>query len=360
MAPELKLPVMSQWALGIERQLPARTTLAAFYMGSHTSNVLRSRNINAPICPEQANCINSPRPDPTLGNVFQYEATGSQDQNRLMINIRSAFRPGMNLFANYTLGFVNGDSDGSGTFPGYSYDLGDEYGRASFDVRHNFVIGGNFSFPWSVSVSPFIVASSGRPFNITRGIDTNGDLLFTERPTFLELGRACLQRNLSTSYCDVSGEDPAAIIPRNYGDAPGFFSVNLRLSKNFGFGSTAQTAAAPQGAGGQQGAGGFGGGRGNRGGGRGPGGGGGGRGGGGGGFFGGNEVRRPYNLNLGISFNNLFNTVNYGLPIGNISSGRFGQSTSTTGGFNFGGGGGGGGGGGSANRRIELQARFSW
>jgi len=64
---------------------------------------------------------------------------------------------------------------------------------------------------------------------------------------------------------------------------------------------------------------------------------------------------------LGVNFNNLFNTVNLGTPIGNISSGRFGQSTSISGGFGgFGPGGGGGGGGGVANRRIELQARFSW
>jgi hypothetical protein len=289
----------------------------------------------------------------------------------------------MNLFANYTLGFVNGDSDGSGTFPAYSYDLGSEYGRASFDIRHNFVIGGNFNLGWGVAASPFIIASSGRPFNIIRGVDPNGDLLFTERPTFAELAQVCVQRNLThKTYCDVAGEDPTAIIPRNYGDGPGFFSVNLRLSKNFGFGSSPQTAAAPQGGGqqaaGQAGGGDFsGGGRGGRGGGGGGGrggaggggrgGGGGGRGAGGGGggggaLFGGPEVRRPYNLNLGISFNNLFNTVNYGQPIGNITSGRFGQSTSTTGGFNFGGvgGGGGGGGSGSANRRIELQARFSW
>ena len=243
-APELKIPVMSQWALGVERQLPARTTIGAFYIGSHTSNVLRSRNINAPVCPLQTNCINAPRPDPTLGNMFQYESTGSLDQNRLNINVRSAFRPGMNLFANYTLGFVNGDSDGSGTFPAYSYDLDSEFGRASFDVRHNFIIGGNFNLGWGISASPFIVASSGRPFNIIRGVDPNGDLLFTERPTFGQLAQVCVERNLTDkTYCDVAGEDPTAIIPRNYGDGPGFFSVNLRLGKNFGFGGSPQATA---------------------------------------------------------------------------------------------------------------------
>ncbi|HRK51353.1 MAG TPA: hypothetical protein PLN05_13060, partial [Pyrinomonadaceae bacterium] len=74
------------------------------------------------------------------------------------------------------------------------------------------------------------------------------------------------------------------------------------------------------------------------------------------GGMGGGDGRKPYNLNIGVFFNNLFNNVNFGNPVGNLSSGRFGQSTSTQGGF----GGFGGFGGGSANRRIELSARFSW
>jgi hypothetical protein len=366
---DLKIPVMMQWAFGVERQLPARTTLAAFYIGSRTNNVLRTRNINAPVCALElqtvANgCLGAARPDPTAGDIFEYESSGTLDQNRLNINVRSAFRQGFNLFANYSLGFARGDSDGAGSNPFYAYDLTTEFGRSSFDVRHNFVMGGNFTLPWEISVSPFIIASSGRPFNITLGRDNNGDTLFTERPTFGQLAQACADRGLVTTYCDVAGEDPNKIIPRNYGDGPGYFSVNLRLAKNFGFGKSPQTAAAPQG--GQQRAGapaggGMGGGgrRGGGGGGRGAGGGGRGPGGGGGGMFGGPEVRRPYNLNLGISFNNLFNTVNFGNPVGNISSFRFGQSTTTSGGFG-GFGPGGGGGGGSANRRIELQARFSW
>ncbi len=158
-------------------------------------------------------------------------------------------------------------------------------------------------------------------------------------------------------------EDPNSIIPRNYGQSPSSFTVNLRMGKNFGFGKSPQASATRDGAGGNRGAGGGGGGP-MGGGGGGPmgGGGGGGRMGMGGFGGGGGDARKPYNLNLGINFNNLFNTVNLGTPIGNLSSSRFGQSTSTGGGFGgFGfGGGGGGGGSSSANRRIELQARFSW
>ena len=73
------------------------------------------------------------------------------------------------------------------------------------------------------------------------------------------------------------------------------------------------------------------------------------------GMFGGGDDRKPYNLNLSVNFNNLLNNVNFNTPVGSLSSGRFGQSTNIAGGY-----GGFGGGGGTANRRIELQARFSW
>ncbi|MCA1589399.1 MAG: TonB-dependent receptor [Acidobacteria bacterium] len=196
---DLKIPLTTQWAIGIERQLPYRATIGAFYIGSRTQNALRSRNINAPICPNglltATTCVGASRPDPAQPNIFQYESTGVINQNRLNVNVRSALTNGISLFANYTYGFARGDSDGAGSFPAYSYDLDGEYGRSLFDIRHNFVIGGNFSMPWGISVSPFITANSGRAFNITRGVDVNGDLLFTERPTFIDVANRCAVLN---------------------------------------------------------------------------------------------------------------------------------------------------------------------
>lgn len=350
-AEDLQSPYTIQTALGVERQLPSRTTLSVFYIGARTLHLLRARNINAPICPLQINCNNAPRPNPAAGNIYQYESSGVLNQNQVIVNLRSTPIIGFTIFGNYRLGYASGDSDGAGSFPAYSYDLSGEYGRSSFDIRHNLTVGGNFTMPWGISVSPFIIANSGRPFNITRGVDLNGDSLFTERPTFGQLSARCNQLGLVNSYCNIGDEDPNAIIPRNYAQGPTFFSVNLRIGKNFGFGGSGETAArndgGQPGAGGGQG-GGIPGGRGGR------GGGGGGRGGFGG--FGGGGERSRYNLNVGLNFNNLFNNVNYGTPVGNLTSSRFGESTSIAGGF----GGFGGGGGGAANRRIELQMRFSW
>ncbi len=343
---ELKSPRTYQVAVGMERQLPMRTTLSLFYIGARTDNVLRSRNINAPICPDQIGCLNAPRPDPTGGNVYQYESTGRSTQNQMIINFRSNFNPRVSLWGNYRLGYAKSDSDGSGSFPSYSYDLSDEYGRSSFDTRHNIVMGGNITLPWQISMSPFINFNSGRPFNFTRGQDLNGDSIFNERPTFGELGARCTELGLNNSFCDIAGQDTNSIIPRNFGNGPKFFAVNMRFSKNFGFGSSPEPAASTTG-GGAPGAGGIPVGRGGR-------GGGGGRGGMGG--FGGGE-RKPYNLNIGLNVNNIFNTVNFNPPVSNLASNRFGQYTSTAGGW---GGWGGGGGGSSANRSVTLQARFSW
>ena len=360
---DLQSPTIYQVALGVERQLPARTTLSLFYIGSRTQNVLRSRNINAPVCPPlPASCVNGVRPDPASGNINQYESSGVLNQNQLVVNFRTLFSQKFSMFGNYRLGYASGNSDGAGSFPAYTYDLTDEYGRSSFDIRHNFVIGGNITLPWNISVNPFIIASSGRPFNIILGQDLNSDGQFTERPTFARLAAKCASPGFDYSFCDTSGEDLNAFVPRNYGRSPGYFAVNVRLGRNFGFGKSPQTVAS-RGTGDAVPASG---GRGGRGGGAGAGGGGGRGGFGGGGFGGGGfggDVRKPYNLNLGINFNNIFNRVNFGTPVGNISSDRFGQSTSTSGGFGgFGGGGGGGGfgGGGGANRRVELSARFSW
>ena len=118
----------------------------------------------------------------------------------------------------------------------------------------------------------------GTSFNITSGLDSNGDGIFTERPTFGVLQNRCSELGLTASYCSIGSNDPNAIIPRNWGQSPSYFSVNLRVGKTIGFGKSAGSQTAANGAanGGQAPVG-FGGGRGPGGGGRGGRGGGGGR-----------------------------------------------------------------------------------
>ncbi len=352
-SPELRSPYTLQAAAGVERQLPFNSTLSISYIHARTRRLLRSRNINAP--------LNGVRPDPSAGNILQYESTGRFDQNQLVFNFRTNISDGISVFANYAFGKARSDSDGAGTFPANSYDLSGEYGDAALDIRHRFAVGGSFEIPFGITVSPFITYRSGVPFNITTGIDSNADSLFTERPAFAtDLDRICdfgTPDNPILRPCVVRTEfgdfdrQPIAgqtIIPRNYGRGPDFFSTNLRLSKEFGFGGKGNggSAAASSDRGGGQGGSRRGGGINSP------------FGGGGGGQSRGNDDddESPYKIEFSVAITNLFNRTNGGTPIGNLGSVFFGRSVSSAGGSGFGGGGGSS----AGNRRIEFEIEFSF
>ena len=378
----LQAPYTLQGVMSVERQLPYNFTLAASYINVRTLHVLRTRPLNAPLPgtfiaddPDSgvrplvcADFIPTEINPSTRCNIFAYESSGRYNQNQFIVNLASRLpRNWGNLNVSYVLMKANSDADGSGSFPANPYDLSTEYGRASGDVRHRVWIHGTLRAPWGISLNPFIVVQSGRPFNITLGRDINGDTLNTERPALAPAGADCLDVNIR---CTPFGNfkrsfDPGDVmIPRNFGEGPGSTSVNLRVSKTWSFGSEAATADQRnnrqdgQRNEGQQRAimGGMGGGRGPGGpGGGGPGGGGGGRGGfGGGGFGGGGGGNGRYNLTFSLNFQNLLNHANLNNPVGNLGSRLFGQSTSTTGFGGFG----------NAsqayNRRIDASLRFSF
>ena len=248
---------------------------------------------------------------------------------------------GFSVFANFGGGRGKTDTDCifgtiANCFPADSYDVSDEYSRVSFIPTGSFFAGGTMILPkLKVNFNPFIVYSTGRPFNIITGRDTNGDGLFTERPAFAtaQTDPANLRQTRIGDF-DLSPAPGQELIPRNYGMGPGFFSVNMGISRSFAFGNVsapagvAKPAAAPAGAPAQAG--------GNR-----P----------------GNAPapEKRYTLTLSVNIQNLLNHTNLTNPIGNLSSPQFGQSISTAGGF-----GGPGGSSAAGNRRMQVQIRFGF
>jgi len=383
LAPDIQVPYTMQSVISVEHQLPKNFTLAVSYINARTLHVLRVRNINTPLpgTYNPADRNSGVRPFGNGRNIFQYESSGHFNQNQFIVNVTHRFSRSATLSAFYVLGKANSDTDGVGTNPANPYDLSIEYGRAAQDVRHRFVANGSFRTFWGVMLNPFVIVSSGRPFNITLGrTDLNGDTVFTERPRFAtDLTKPTVVITKWGAF-DLDPHGAGAIIPRNFGEGPSQLNTNLRISKTFGFGremsSSARNRGGQQGQRGQQGQAGRGGdgspgGPGNQGrmggmmmggggpGGGGPRGGGGGeRGGFGGGGFGGGggESGRRYNLTVSINFQNLLNHANLANPTGNLSSTFFGISNSTSGGF----GGFGGGGNLAYNRRIDASVRFSF
>ncbi|MDT5120718.1 MAG: hypothetical protein QOC96_200 [Acidobacteriota bacterium] len=350
-ANNLEAPYSLLGAVNIERQLPHKFTLFGVFFTYRTRHALVLRDINAPL-PGTPNV----RPNAAFANIFQWESSGVVNMTQLNIGIRNQLSKSLSIFANYVTGTVKGNTDCFFGFqvncsPSNSYNLNADYGRLSFFPRHSFFLGGTLGIPkLKIALNPFIIARTGNFFNITTGIDSNGDRLFLDRPAFAT--SATRPQDLRvTRYgsFDINPQPGEQIIPRNYAEGPGFFSVNLGVSRTIGFGEM-PGATAPAGApqGGRRGAGGVN---------VGP------RGGdkqhGGGATAvgpGGAGAEKRYNLTFSVNFQNLFNRTNLAPPVGNLSSALFGQSLSTLGGF----GDNGGGNASVANRRITAGVRFSF
>ena len=351
LANDLKSPYDLNGSLTVEQQLPKGVAGTFTYNFSRGINQFRTRNINAP---QFINGVLTPR-NPALGVVLQTESSALNENNRFIFQLNRRMGKVM-AFGSYTLGWSKSNGDGT---PADSFNLLSEWGRSSFDRRHNFSVGSFVTLPKNFRLNFTAFASSGSPFNITTGSDDNRDGLVSDRP--LDVNGNPLQRNanlpasfyVSRSFdreiCPpgASCTDPNdpkkrinLVTLRKYmqdnfpngvrAQSPGVFDVSASLNKTIGFGKPKNNVAQTSGQPGGGDRGGRGGGPGGGGGGRGGGGGPGGGGGGGGpmmmGMGGGSETSR-YTLTFSVNASNIFNRVNYGGYSGTLGSSFFGRSS---------------------------------
>ena len=346
-----------QTSVGLDRQVTKSVKISAVYLNGRGTHLSRSRDINAPI-----------------GGLYPYgdsqlryltESTGFSRTNQIQISPSVNYKK-LFLFGFYALSYGKTDAEGQAADP---YNVRQEWGPSSFgDVRHRMVVGTSLPLPWKISVSPFLTASSGAPYNITTGRDTNGDSITMERPSIVALGAGqCTGSNYYyTASFGCFNLNPAAgtSIGRNYARGPGAFTMSMRLMRTWTIGGHGEAAAGGMmmggpGGGGPPPGGGMGGGGGMRGGGGPP---------PGGGMMTGpppgmmgsqgaaQATSRRYTITLSLNASNALNHVNWAAPSGDLGSPFFGQYRSLAGGF----GPMGGSGTGTYNRKVDVQVRFSF
>ncbi len=351
--PSFHSPYTGQAGLGIERQLNKGSSATVTYL--HSFGVHQLVTINA----NQLDSDGTYPLDPSGGYLYEFfpEAVFKQDQ--LITSVNARVNKNLSLVGFYTLGFAHSDG-GAGSNASNAYNLSQDYGPATFVSRNQVFTMANYSGPWGLRFNPFLIAQSGKPFDIDLPSDplNNFNNQRPGRATATQCQTDTTGRYIATNRfgCLDSRPTPGeALVPANMGTGPAAIAVNLRISRGFGFGpETGNSAAAQGGDGGHGDGGGPGGGRrgGPPGGGLGPGGLGGGGGRGMGGMFGGGGATgRKYSLTFSVQALNLFNNINYGGPNGVLGSRKFDQSTTLAGGiFSTG----------SAARRIFAQATFSF
>ncbi len=182
--PNLRVPSIMQTGMSVERQLTKNANLSVTYLTSRGVHQFFTENINSPVCAAiPCDASVAPRPLGGSDNIYQYQSEGIFKQNQLIINSSIRMGTKLSLFGYYTLNYANSDTGtGASSFPSSANNISLDYGRSAFDIRHRVFFGGTIGLPYAFRLSPFLMASSGTPYNITTGQDLNGDSIFNDRP----------------------------------------------------------------------------------------------------------------------------------------------------------------------------------
>ena len=198
---QARIPYTVQYSLGVERQVTAKSTLSATYVGFRGVDLFRSLDGNAPPPPDYL-----ARPDSALGQEREMQSEGYQKSNALEVIFRgkpSKFFTGQ---VQYTLSKTYNDTSGINYFPASSYAPSAEWSRSDDDRRHKFDLLGSVPASRYFTVGVALSLYSAKPVTITTGSDNNRDGITNDRPVG---------------------------VPRNSLPGPGLIGVDVNVSHDF-------------------------------------------------------------------------------------------------------------------------------
>ncbi len=205
-AGSIDLPVIHQASIGFEKPLTPWADFRTDYMWTRGFNTLRSVNVNAP--------IDGGRPDPSFGNITEIQSTGERAMDRFTVALNARYMPrriiGMVM---YQLASARNFADAPTLVPSDSTNPDADWGPAANDVRHRVFFNLNTPIARGVRMGLNVQGASALPYNITTGLDTNGDSVFNDR-------------------------EPG--VKRNSGRGAAQWTANLRINKSIGLGGLRQ------------------------------------------------------------------------------------------------------------------------
>jgi hypothetical protein len=285
--PNFRAPMMQDYSLGIQVQLPADTVLDFGYSGARGLHLIRQRSINqagiaSPTSPIRGETINTlanvglrvPFQGWDPGNLVQFASAGASWYNALLVGLNKRFSRGLQAQISYTfsrnlttdpltsVGQTGGFSNGDQNIPGL------RYGPDFFVREHRFFANWDYQFPgprdltsvrgqmfggWRLTgVATF---QSGHKLLVL--FNPNGRNVFGQGADRASLSGGCKPGHYLTpgsvasnlnSYINAScfsepavfgADDPNALGFGNSGvgifDGPGQNNFDLSLSKKFAF-----------------------------------------------------------------------------------------------------------------------------
>jgi Carboxypeptidase regulatory-like domain len=258
--PNHHTPYTMQYLFNIQRQFGANWSVEAGYLGSVSHHLYGFWNQNEGIpSPNGLAATHLPFGDFTY--IQSVEDMGNAEYNSLALKVSKRFSAGMSLIAAYTYGKSIDDTSairiqGYDTlFPQNSYCIRCERGPSSFDTRHRLVVSPLYELPIGKgkplninnSVANGIIGGwqvggifslqSGVPQNITVSGDNSNTQSGYDRPDSTGISSSLSNPTPNGWYNPLAFKVAAAgqfgNVGRDTALAPGIFSINAELHKNF-------------------------------------------------------------------------------------------------------------------------------
>jgi hypothetical protein len=274
--PNLKVAYAHNFNLATEYQVSRNTVFTLGYSGSLGVHLYTMLDINQPGIGTGTSlaAIQPRRPfNAAFGGVAainQVSSPGNSNYHSVQTSLKTSGYHGLTGQISYTLGHSLDNTSGfRSTGPINSYNLGQDYGNASFDVRHTMNAYVVYEAPQIVHALPvltkgwqvngFVTAFTGSPLNITVG-DNTGTGQGKDRASWKNNNFGAEYKNGNTSIQQISGRKAIQyytafaqspfVIPvgnatsgtataasygnmrRNQLRGPGFFTVDTSVVKN--------------------------------------------------------------------------------------------------------------------------------
>jgi hypothetical protein len=171
-----RIPYNLQYSIGIERQVTAKTTASAVYIGNRGIDLFRSLDANAPV---NGSVV---RPNSALGQDRQIQSEGYLKGNALELTYRGKVNKYFSGQIQYTLSRTDNNTSGITFFPANSYSPTADWGRSDNDRLHKFDLLASTQPTRFFTLGVALSLYSGKPVNITTGADDNHDGIINDRP----------------------------------------------------------------------------------------------------------------------------------------------------------------------------------
>ena len=174
--PRTRIPYTLQYSIGVERQVTARSTASAVYIGTRGIHSFRSIDANAPL---NGSIV---RPNPALGQVREIQSAGYLKGNALELTFRGKPSKYFSGQVQYTLSRTDNNTSGITFFPADSYNPSAEWGRSDNDRLHKFDLLASTQPTRLFTLGAALSLYFGKPVNVTTGADNNNDGIINDRP----------------------------------------------------------------------------------------------------------------------------------------------------------------------------------